>query len=169
MVGVPTRLIKLRSGSVSLSLRVFRAAIALTVVTPVAIAAQVPAPANASRLTIERIFASPEFFPRGAGQLRWLDDSTYTALQADPQRQGVAELARINARTGAREVLVGSALLTPSGASAPLAVENYVWSPDKRRMLVFTSSERVWRENSRGDYWVLDLTSRALRKLGGAD
>ena len=150
-----------------LSLRGLRGLIAFAFVIPAAGTAQTPT--SASRLTVERIFASPEFFPRGAGQLRWLDDSTYTALQADPQRQGVAELTRVNARTGAREVLVSSALLTPSGASAPLGVENYVWSPDKRRMLVFTNSERVWRENSRGDYWVLDLGSRALRKLGGPD
>ena len=59
-----------------------------------------------TRLTVERIFASGEFAARGAGQLRWLDDSTYVALQANPQQNGAAELARFNARTGARDVLV---------------------------------------------------------------
>ena len=123
-------------------------------------------PATASRLTVERIFGSREFAARGAGQLRWLDDSTYVALQASSQQNG-AELARFNARTGARDVLVQSPWLTPNGASAPLEVEDYFWSPDHKRLLVFTASERVWRENTRGDYWVLDLTSRQLRKLGG--
>ena len=122
---------------------------------------------GASRLTVERIFASGEFASRGAGQLRWLDDSTYVVLQANPQQAGTAELARFNARTGAREVFVPSAWLTPNGASAPLEVENYTWSPDKKRLLIFTASERVWRENTRGDYWVLDLTTHGLRKLGG--
>jgi len=125
------------------------------------------APARPSRLTVERIFASGEFAARGPGQLRWLDDSSYVALERDPQREGAADIARFNARTGAREVAVPSAWLTPNGASAPLEVENYVWSPDRKRMLVFTASERVWRENTRGDYWVLDLASHALRKLGG--
>jgi dipeptidyl-peptidase-4 len=123
-------------------------------------------PATASRLTVERIFGSREFAARGAGQLRWLDDSTYVALQASSQQNG-AELARFNARTGARDVLVQSPWLTPNGASAPLEVEDYFWSPDHKRLLVFTASERVWRENTRGDYWVLDLTSHQLRKLGG--
>jgi len=123
-------------------------------------------PATASRLTVERIFGSREFAARGAGQLRWLDDSTYVALQASSQQNG-AELARFNARTGARDVLVPSPWLTPNGASAPLEVEDYFWSPDHKRLLVFTASERVWRENTRGDYWVLDLTSHQLRKLGG--
>ena len=124
-------------------------------------------PANPARLTVERIFASGEFATRGGGQLRWLDDSTYVALQRNPQQGGAAELARFNARTGARDVMVTPALLTPNGASAPLEVEDYNWSPDRNRLLVFTASERVWRENTRGDYWVLDLASRTLRKLGG--
>ena len=145
------------------------AALAWTLALPAALGAQGTPSATASpgRLTVERIFGSPEFAARGAGQLRWLDDSTYTALQANVTQQGAAELVRINARSGARDVLVPSALLTPNGASAPLAVENYIWSPDKRRMLVFTNSERVWRENTRGDYWVLDLGSKNMRRLGG--
>jgi len=124
-------------------------------------------PATSSRLSVERIFASREFAARGAGQLRWLDDSTYVALQASPQQNGAVELARFNARTGAGDVLVPSTWLTPNGASAPLDVEDYFWSPDHKRLLIFTASERVWRENTRGDYWVLDLASRQLRKLGG--
>jgi len=124
-------------------------------------------PATASRLTVERIFGSREFAARGAGQLRWLDDSTYVALQANPQQNDAAELVRFNARTGAREVLVPSTSLTPNGASAPLDVEDYFWSPDHKRLLIFAASERVWRENTRGDYWVLDLAPHQLRKLGG--
>jgi len=124
-------------------------------------------PATSSRLTVQRIFGSREFAARGAGQLRWLDDSTYVALQANPQQNDAAELVRFNARTGAREVLVPSTSLTPNGASAPLDVEDYFWSPDHKRLLIFAASERVWRENTRGDYWVLDLASHQLRKLGG--
>jgi len=34
-------------------------------------------------------------------------------------------------------------------------------------VLIYTNSKRVWRTNSRGDYWILDLASHELRKLGG--
>src|SRR5690606_24191503 len=51
--------------------------------------------------------------------------------------------------------------------SAPLAIENYIWSADRNRVLIFTNSERVWRTNTRGDYWVLDRESGRLKKLGG--
>ena len=50
---------------------------------------------------------------------------------------------------------------------APLAFENYAWSKDKSRLLLYTNSAQVWRQHTRGDYWVLDLKSGALRKLGG--
>jgi len=143
-----------------------RTACALTSAIIPAVAVAQP-PATSSRLTVERIFGSGEFAARSAGQLRWLDDSTYVALQANPQQNGAAELARFNARTGARDVVVPSTSLTPNGASAPLEVEDYFWSPDHKRLLIFTASERVWRENTRGDYWVLDLASHQLRKLGG--
>ena len=32
---------------------------------------------------------------------------------------------------------------------------------------MFTASRKVWRTNSRGDYWVLDRGTGALKKLGG--
>src|SRR5687768_15082254 len=142
-------------------------ALVISAVAATAAAQSVAPPATASRLTIERIFGSGEFAARGAGQIRWLDDSSYVALQANPQQPGAAELARFNARTGARSAFVAATALTPNGAAGPLEIENYNWSPDRRKLLVFTASEKVWRENSRGDYWVLDLATGTLRKLGG--
>ena len=32
-------------------------------------------------------------------------------------------------------------------------------SPDGKRVLLFTNSRKVWRQNTRGDYWALDLTT----------
>ena len=36
-----------------------------------------------------------------------------------------------------------------------------------KRLLIFTNTRRVWRQNTRGDYWVLDLATKKLQKLGG--
>ena len=33
-------------------------------------------------------------------------------------------------------------------------------------MLLFTNSARVWRANTRGDYWVYDLDTQTLTQLG---
>ncbi|HYP50957.1 MAG TPA: S9 family peptidase, partial [Pyrinomonadaceae bacterium] len=57
--------------------------------------------------------------------------------------------------------------LIPQGATAPLPLQNYEWSTDNQKLLVYTNSKKVWRLNTRGDYWVLDIPSGKLTKLGG--
>jgi dipeptidyl aminopeptidase/acylaminoacyl peptidase len=72
-----------------------------------------------------------------------------------------------DALSGELRVLVSAARLVPPGASAPLAIDDYAFSDDESLVLIYTNSKRVWRTNSRGDYWILDLASHELRKLGG--
>jgi dipeptidyl-peptidase-4 len=56
----------------------------------------------------------------------------------------------------------------PPGAADGLAIDDYAWSSDGSRLLVFTNTRKVCRDNTRGDYWVLDLGDGGrLRKLGG--
>ncbi|HKN64801.1 MAG TPA: S9 family peptidase [Gemmatimonadaceae bacterium] len=118
------------------------------------------------RLTLQRIFASRDFFGERFGPAKWLaSGDAYTTLELAVG--GGADIVRYDAATGARTVLVPSARLIPAGSSEPITIEDYSWSPDGKRLLVFTNSQRVWRENTRGDFWVLDLDSWRLRKLGG--
>jgi dipeptidyl-peptidase-4 len=127
--------------------------------------ATAPAPAAAqSTLTVERIFSS-EFQPETIGPSRWLDDSTYTVLE--PMETGGSNLVRVDAASGRRTVLISASRFQPTGAVKPLDVEDYGWSDDQKKLMIFTNSARVWRENTRGDFWVLDIASGRLKKLGG--
>jgi len=63
--------------------------------------------------------------------------------------------------------MVSATRLVPEGRSEPLKIDDYSWSPEAKRLLIFTNSKRVWRRNTRGDYWLLDGTSWKLQKLGG--
>jgi dipeptidyl aminopeptidase/acylaminoacyl peptidase len=58
-------------------------------------------------------------------------------------------------------------MLTPINADKPLRIDSYQWSKDKTKLLLFANTERVWRLNTRGDYWVLDIDSKALMQVGG--
>src|SRR5450432_795416 len=62
-------------------------------------------------------------------------------------------------------VIVSKEQLTPAGASMPLPVRNFFFSDDGNRMLIYTNSKRVWRYDTRGDYWVIDITNHILKKL----
>src|SRR5918997_2345116 len=120
-------------------------------------------------LTLERIFNSKEFVPEQLGRVRWLEkEAAYVKLETDSTTPGGQALVRYDAATGRRNVWIPAARLVPPGDSMPLAVEDYAVSPDQRRLLIFTNSEKVWRQNTRGDFWSLDLSTFRLRKLGGA-
>ncbi len=121
-----------------------------------------------SLLTIERVYASGDFRPEFFGPARWLaGGAAYTTLEQSREGKGGQDLVRYDVASGARTVLVPAPRLIPRGDSVPLTVEDYVWSADERQLLVFTNSAPVWRQNTRGDYWALDLRTWRLRKLGG--
>jgi dipeptidyl-peptidase-4 len=58
--------------------------------------------------------------------------------------------------------------LVPAGADGPLKIDSFEFSEDESRVLIYTNSQRVWRQNTRGDYWVLEVGKPgSLRRLGG--
>jgi len=119
-------------------------------------------------LSIDRIFNSREFASERFGPARWLEDfSGYTTLELSEAVRGGIDIVKYDPASGRRSVLVSASRLIPAGAGQPLDIEDYAWSPDGTRLLVFTNSERVWRQNTRGDYYVLDIESGTLSKLGG--
>ncbi|WP_158615372.1 S9 family peptidase [Acidipila sp. EB88] len=100
---------------------------------------------------------------------RWLDEGErYSVLEPAQGNQDASDLVAYDTATGRRSVLVSARQLTPAGAAKPLSLNDYTWSADKQHLLVFTNSERVWRENTRGDYWVLDLATGKLTQLDPA-
>ncbi len=122
---------------------------------------------NDWRLTIDRIYNSDELNGKSfAG--RWIDgEAAYTTLEPSKDVEGGKDIVRHQAKTGRSTVLVASEELIPPGKSKPVTIEDYAWSSSGNKLIVYTNSQRVWRNNTRGDYWVLDRTSRQLQKLGG--
>jgi dipeptidyl-peptidase-4 len=119
-----------------------------------------------SLVTVERIYNTRDFRGQGFGQVRWLDDSTYTAVEPGAGGAGT-QLVRVDAASGRKSTLVEAAWLVAPGGKDTIELEDYDWSSDHGKLLIFTNSARVWRANTRGDYWVLDLATKTLRQLGG--
>lgn len=121
-----------------------------------------------SRLSLERIYQSNEFDAERFGPARWLEDgSGYTILEDSESDAGGREIIRYDPETGGRSVLVSADRLVPPGRTEPLGISDYIWSKDGRKLLIFTNTRRVWRQNTRGDYWVLSLSSGRLQQVGG--
>ena len=139
-------------------------------------------PENEQMLTLEAIFKDHSYDPIEPGRIRWLEDgSGYTALETveeyndvDPQRDEEGEIIKwpedivfYDPETLDRSILVPAEQLTPEGAEKALTIDDYLWSEDRGKLLVYTNSVKVWRTKSRGDYWLLDINSGDLWQLGG--
>ena len=117
-------------------------------------------------LSLEDIYRNNVYSQKGFGPVRWMKDNLgYSTVE--PARQGDGmDIVKYNAKSGERSVIVAADELKPDGASAPLAIAGYEWSDDNTKLLIFTNTRKVWRYHTRGDYWILDLSSGKLSKLG---
>ncbi len=121
-----------------------------------------------SLLTIDRIFNSTDFSGERFGPVRFIEDGKfYTTVEASKDIPGSREIIKYETETGNREVMVSAKLLIPEGKDKPVAINDYSWSYDKNKLMIFTNTSRVWRYNTRGDYYVLDLSTNKIQKLGG--
>lgn len=136
----------------------------LTLLTPAPLRAQ---ERDAGLLTLERIFSSRDFATQPFGPARWIDGGTgYTTIEPSATTKGGSDIVRYDTASGQRQVLVAASQLIAPGATQPLGIDDYSWSADGKRLLIFTNSQRVWRQNTRGDYYVLDPGSGRLSKIG---
>ena len=115
-------------------------------------------------LTVDRIFNSKEFELESAPATRWRKNGAVSiSLESGDKGQ---KLVSHDLNSGVQETLVPEHWLIPAGETKPLNVEDYEFSDNGSKLLIYTNSKKVWRVNSRGDYWVLDLSNRELKKLG---
>jgi dipeptidyl-peptidase 4 len=97
-------------------------------------------------------------FLSSAQSIQWAEDgNSYYTIEND-------EIVQYALPSQTRKVVVTQQQLTASGS--PIKVELFRFSPDQKKMLIYTNSKRVWRINTRGDYYVLDLVSGQIKKLG---
>lgn len=94
------------------------------------------------------------------GTVRWTRDGNGYFTTKD------GELVQIALPAASSTTILSKADLTPAGQTNPLKVDHFVFSEDQQKVLIFTNTVRVWRLNSKGDYWVIDLPTKKLKRLG---
>lgn len=147
-------------------------------------------------LTNELIHNTDEFRGDAAPSVRWMaNGSAYTCLEpaqagatqgremgeigagglaetpVSPSESGSSpemELVAYDAQTRSRTVLATIEQLTPAGHDRALTVSDYSWSVDGGKLLIFTNTRKVWRTNTRGDYYWLDITCAGVATPVGA-
>ncbi|MGY3052987.1 dipeptidyl-peptidase-4 [Pedobacter sp. UYEF25] len=119
-----------------------------------------------TELNLKDIFSSSKYSQKSFGPARWMKDNEgYSTLEVNKQSGG-KDIIRYEAKTGNRTVLVSAQKLIPADQKQPLNIDNYEWSADDSKLLIFTNTRRVWRYNTRGDYWVLTIKTGTLQQVG---
>ncbi|MFT7605869.1 MAG: dipeptidyl-peptidase-4, partial [Saprospiraceae bacterium] len=120
---------------------------------------------DSTQLTIDRVF-SGEFSSGNFGPSKWLEGGIYyTTLEKSKNVDG-RDIIKYNSKTGDRTILVSAEKLITKDADQPMRIADYSWSNDLQQLLIFTNTSRVWRTNTKGDYWVFELKTQALTQLG---
>lgn len=122
---------------------------------------------HSTELSIDRIYNSREFYPDFLGQITWYEGGeSYVKLERSEDNPGVREVVAYSSDQQVRKLLASANDLTPEGSDQPLRISSFKFTDDGNRILIFTNTKRVWRSNTKGDYWVLDLKSKELKQLG---
>lgn len=118
-------------------------------------------------LTIDRLFNSDEFKQEKLNPIKWFKNgNSYTILEESSTLKGGKNILEYDIQASASKILISAEQLIRNGWEKPLEIESYQWSNDESKLLIFTNSKRVWRTNTRGDYWIYNLKNSELKQLG---
>ncbi|MCJ7936237.1 MAG: S9 family peptidase [Chryseobacterium sp.] len=99
--------------------------------------------------------------PLAAQKIQWTPDgNAYYAFT----KNGIEIVDLLN--PGKNQTFLSNSELIPSGSSAALKVQSFQVSPDEKSLLLFVNTKKVWRDNTRGDYWIFNKNSKKLIQLG---
>jgi dipeptidyl-peptidase-4 len=119
-----------------------------------------PLSAQVSRLSVESIFGM-ELFASDLVPVQWSTDPRYFT-STEESADGIVDLYRVDTRSGERELMLRGADLVPPGQEQAIEIESYEFSADGSKLLIFTNSVQVWRQNTKGEFYVWDFGRRRL-------
>ncbi len=117
-----------------------------------------------SLLDINRIYSSVEFTQKHLEPYQWIDQGDGYIVKEKTLRG--SELIRYDSQSMAKSTFLSVDQLRPTPAEKPIEIESYTLSSDQSKVLLFNNSKRVWRSNTKGDYWVYDKNTEKLSQLG---
>jgi dipeptidyl-peptidase-4 len=102
-------------------------------------------------LLVPAIYAQP---------IKWAADghSYYRAEGGDIVKYTLPQNSKIT--------VISKDKLVPAGQSRNLNVRNFIFSGDEQLVLIYTNTKKVWRLDTRGDYWLYKIADGSLQQLG---
>lgn len=92
------------------------------------------------------------------------DKIKWTADGSSMYEKEKNSITKMNLKTGQQTVLVPADVLKANGKT--ISVADFEVSNNDQLVLIFTNTARVWRYNTRGDYWLYTAASGKLQQIG---
>ncbi|MEP7237905.1 MAG: DPP IV N-terminal domain-containing protein [Ferruginibacter sp.] len=94
------------------------------------------------------------------GKINWTTDGNYyTKVKA-------GNIIQVDPVTEEETVIISSSKLIDPKTDKSISPQSYEFNSNYTRVLIFTNTVKVWRYNTRGDYWLYDIIADKLTKLG---
>jgi len=97
---------------------------------------------------------------QSGGRINWSADGNHYTIIKD------GNIVQVDPKTETETVIIKKEQLTVPETKEFLEPQSYTFNNNYTRVLIFTNTAKVWRYNTRGDYWILDIFASKLRKLG---
>lgn len=123
-------------------------------------------PANAQKtFTLQEALGGFGIRQERPATMVWMKDGVhYQEMVRDDA--GKTSVVAVAVKDDSREVILTAEQLTNPETGKPFQFRSYEMSADNKKALLYTNTKRVWRQDTRGDYWVLDRESGKLAQLG---
>jgi len=120
---------------------------------------------EAPEFSLRSLFASPTFSGQSFRGGRWAEAGPIVRYIDTEPGTGATHLVELNIETDERTRLLDGARLRKPDGDGLLRIENYEWSSDRSKVLLYTDSEQVWRLNTKGFYYVYDAEANTVTPL----
>ena len=119
-------------------------------------------PADSTTFTLDAIHAENAFSPESFRGGRWAEEGPVITYIEPADSGDATHLMRYNLETDDSTRVIDGTNLYAEDVGRVVPIEDYQFSDEGDKVLIYTDSRQVWRANTKGYYYVYDPSSETL-------
>ncbi|MCG3121006.1 MAG: Dipeptidyl aminopeptidase 4 [bacterium] len=128
-----------------------------------------PASAQSKKpLTLEDLFASPKFAGKAFQDGQWAEKGPVITF-VQPEGDSVTHLMSLDLERNQQTKLLDGAKLYATDVHRLIVIDDYAFSADRSRLLIYTDSAPVWRFPTKGYYYLYDFATQKLTPISSRE
>lgn len=132
-------------------------------------AAAQPTQTERPALSLEDIYASGTFHGQRFKGGRWAESGPVITYIKPSQGSNATDLVQYNLETDQSTRLINGQNLKASDVDRLIAIEDYAYSSNGKKVLIYTDSKKVWRYNTKGFYYIYNIETKELTPVSSRE